>query len=78
MSIKEQIVHELERLSEADLAQLARYVSFLRYQARVEAAPTFNEQQVAARYAEFGEEDRDLAEEGLGDYARILDEEDAQ
>jgi hypothetical protein len=77
MTIKEQIVHELDRLSEADLAEVARYVSFLRYQARVQAAPAIDEQKVAALYAEFGEEDRNLAEEGLADYARTLDEEDA-
>ena len=78
MSTKEEIANELDRLSEAELRQLARYVAFLKYQARVEAAPVIDEQQVAALYAEFGEEDRNLAEEGLADYARTLDEEDAQ
>ena len=78
MSIKEQIVQEIDRLNETELEQLARYLAFLRYQARVEAAPTIDEQQVAALYAEFGEEDRELAEEGLADYAQALDKEDAQ
>lgn len=78
MSIKERIVHELDRLGEAELEQLARYLAFLKYQARVEAAPAIDEQQLAALYAEFGEEDRDLAEEGLAGYARTLAEEDAQ
>ena len=76
MSIKEEIVHELDRLNEAELEQLARYLAFLKYQALVEAAPAIDEQQLAAQYSEFGEEDRGLAEEGLADYARTLDEED--
>ena len=61
MSIKEQIVHELDRLREADLEQLAQYLAFLKYQARVEATPAIDEQQLAALYTEFGEEDRNLA-----------------
>jgi hypothetical protein len=78
MSIKEQIVVELDRLTQAELEHLARYLAFLRYQARVEAAPAVDEQQLASLYAEFGEEDRQLAEEGLADYAYGLDQEDAE
>lgn len=78
MSTKETIAHELDRLSEAELRQVARYVAFLKYQARVEAAPRIDEQGIAALYAESGDEDRNLAEEGLADYARALQQEDAQ
>jgi len=78
MSIKEQILYELDRLSELELEQVVRYLAFLKYQARVEAAPVTDEQQLAVLYGEHGEEDRNLAEEGMADYARTLAEEDAR
>jgi hypothetical protein len=78
MSIKEQIVQELDRLSETYLEQLARYLAFLKYQARIESALAIDEQKVGALYAEFGEVDRVMAEEGLADYACSLQKEDAQ
>jgi hypothetical protein len=78
MSTKEALARELDRLSEAELGQVARYVAFLKYQARVEAAPRIDEPEVAALYAESGDEDRELAEAGLADYAGALQREDAQ
>ena len=78
MSIKEQILHELDRLSEVELAQVVRYLAFLKYQARVTSAPGPDERELAALYAEFGEEDRDMAEQGVANYARSLDKEDTQ
>jgi len=44
MSIKEQLVQELKRLSEPELAEVARYVSSLKHQARVGAARAIDEQ----------------------------------
>jgi hypothetical protein len=76
MSVKEQVTRELDNLSEAELKQVAEYVAFLKFRARVTGMPTPNEAQLAALYSEFADEDRRLAEEGMSDYAKGLAKED--
>jgi hypothetical protein len=78
MSIKEQVTHELDKLSEAELKQVAEYVAFLKFQARVKRIPSLDETQLEALYKEFAEEDRRLAEEGMSDYTKGLAKEDTQ
>lgn len=77
MSIREQVVQEMGALSEAALKQVADYVAFLRFQERFRHKPESDEVKLAALYAEFAEEDRELAEEGMADYAAQLAREDA-
>ena len=77
MDTKEQITRELNRLSPVELEQVAQYLTFLKYQSRLKTKPTIDESQLAALYAEFAEEDRQLAEEGITDYAEALAKEDA-
>ncbi len=72
MSVREQIVQAVENLDEAELQQVAEYLAFLKYRARVSAVPTRNSAQVAALYAQFAEEDRDLAEDGMAEYNQSL------
>ncbi len=72
MSIKADISSVLESLSEAELQQVADYVAFLRFRARLDAQRSSDATQLAARYAEFADEDRDLAEEGLAQYNEQL------
>ena len=76
MLIKEQVVQELDDLSETELRQVAEYVEFLRFRARIRPMPEFDETKLAALYTEFADEDRKLAEEGMSDYARGLVKED--
>jgi hypothetical protein len=64
-SIKKQVAQALNSLSEAELQQVAEYVAFLRFRARVAPLPAIDETQLATLYAEFADEDRALAEEGL-------------
>ncbi|HEX8844061.1 MAG TPA: hypothetical protein VF791_05430 [Pyrinomonadaceae bacterium] len=71
MSIKEQVVEELSSLSEEEIKEVAEYLAFLKFRAR-RAAPSIDETQLATLYAEFGDEDRNLAEEGMADYAESL------
>ncbi|MSS71789.1 MAG: hypothetical protein EXS64_09905 [Candidatus Latescibacteria bacterium] len=78
MSIKEQITQELNDLSETELEQVARYMAFLRFRARIDSTPALDEVQLATLYAEFAEEDRELAEEGMSDYQEGLLKEDAR
>jgi hypothetical protein len=67
MSIKEQVAQELDSLSESELKQVADYVAFLKFQARVKPLSELDEKQLAALYAESADEDRGLAEEGMQD-----------
>jgi hypothetical protein len=77
MSTKEQVLEELETLNDDELEAVAEYPAFLKYRARSKAS-TIDEAQLAALYAEFAEADRELAEEGLTDYADGLQAEDAK
>ena len=78
MSTREHIVQELDQLSDAEIAQVAEFLSFLRFRSRLKTMPRHDEAQLAALYAEFANEDRELAEEGMVDYADGLWKEDAQ
>jgi hypothetical protein len=76
MSTKEHVLNELENLTETDLEQVSRYIAFLKYQSRKEFAPHVKEDELAALYAEFAEEDRVLSEEGMKEYDDGLRNED--
>ena len=78
MSIKDHVIQGLNGLSDSDLAQVAEFLAFLKFRARLQATSALDEAQVAALYAEFAEEDRALAEEGMTDYAARLRKEDVQ
>jgi hypothetical protein len=77
-SVKEQVTHALATLSEAELEQVAEYVAFLRFRARVVPPPIGDVSHLAALYAEFADEDRALAEEDLEGYRDQLRTEDAR
>ena len=78
MSIKTHVLQTLDDLNEADLARVAEFLDFLKFRNRFHAASIPNEAQVAEMYAEFAEEDRALAEEGMPDYTAGLGQEDIQ
>ena len=78
MSTKERVTQQLDTMSEAELEQVAEYVAFLKFRAKHKTPPLPDESQLAALYAEFGEEDRELAEEGMSDYAEGLMREDSR
>lgn len=78
MSIKEQVVEDIKTLSEVELKQVAEYLAFLKYRSHNKSATAFDEIKLAALYAEFADEDRNLAEEGMSEYAENLAKEDAR
>jgi hypothetical protein len=78
MTIKEQIAQQLDSLSEAELGQIAEYLAFLRFRSRVKSMPPLNETELASLYAEFEDEDREFAEQGMSDYAQRLRDEDTR
>ena len=75
-TLKEQVKQGLERLDEGGLREVADFVAFLQFRTRRHAAPDWDEEAMAALYAEFAEEDRALAEAGMADYAAGLARED--
>ena len=77
MSLKEYVVHELDALDDMKLQQVADYLEFLRFKSRPKA-PVLTDAQMAALYAEFADEDRALAEEGMEDYVHALAAEDVK
>lgn len=78
MTLKEYVAQTLESLSDDDLHQVAEYLAFLKFRALKSNMPAFDAEQVAALYAEFAEEDRLLAEEGMADYYQGLVAEDTR
>src|SRR5258708_4718416 len=76
MSLKEQVERDIGMLPETELRQVADYLSFLKYRGRRRRIFVPDDATLAALYAEFGEEDRQLAEEGMEDYAKALAAED--
>ena len=78
MTLKEYVQQSLGTMSDAELAEVAEYLAFLRFRSRSHAAPKFDMAQAASLYAEAAVEDRSLAEEGMGDYAAGLIAEDSR
>jgi hypothetical protein len=77
MSIKEHVIHGLDTLSEAELVQVAEFLAFLKFRARLQPMPELDEAQLATLYAACADEDRALADEGMADYVQGLCQEDA-
>jgi hypothetical protein len=78
LSVKEQVTQALDGLSESELQQVAEFVEFLKFRARIARAPATNPVELARLYAEGAEEDRQLAEDGIADYRDLLQAEDRQ
>lgn len=78
MSLKEAVVKQLDFLDETRLQLVADYLAFLRFQKLTWRPSIPDDETLAELYAEFAEEDRALAEEGIEDYAQALSAEDAQ
>jgi hypothetical protein len=75
-SIRAHVLHALASLTDEELQQVAEYISFVRFRHRG-AVPKLGDEQLAALYAEFAEEDRLLAEAGMDEYHDRLRAEDA-
>ncbi len=69
MNIKEKIISELDELKEEQLLKLEHYLEYIKHN-------NLNERDIARLYKECGDEDVELAEEGMEDYSTMLSKED--
>jgi ABC-type phosphate transport system auxiliary subunit len=76
ISTREKVVMSLSDLTEAQLREVAEYLEFLKFRERRKGEPQLDEAELEALYAEFADEDRELAESGLTEYATNLERED--
>ncbi|NES01965.1 MAG: hypothetical protein F6K22_03450 [Okeania sp. SIO2F4] len=75
MNTKEQINQQLNQLNEEQLNQVADFIAFLKFREN-SIKPNLDTEKLAQLYQEFAEEDRQLAEEGINEYADLLTQED--
>ncbi len=77
ISTREKVTTHLSALTEAQLREVAEYLEFLKFREHRKTNSSFDDAELEALYAEFADEDRELAETGLADYATSLAREDA-
>jgi hypothetical protein len=68
------IKQEIDHLDNAQLSQLAEYIAFFKFRSRFQQ-PTPDLAQFAKLYQEFADEDHQLVEAGLSNYANQLEHE---
>ena len=76
-ALQDDFVRTLQGLTDSELQEIAAYLAFIRYRGRMQALPQVDTAQLASLYAEFAEEDRELAEEGMTEYLQKLQSEEA-
>jgi ribosomal silencing factor RsfS len=72
----EALKQDLDGLTYTQLQQVADFVAFLKFRSQRHREAILDPTQLATFFAEFAEEDRYLAEAGIGDYAVMLQQED--
>lgn len=75
--VREDVIQTIQTLNDTQLNEVAEYLAFLKFRSRRSSRPSLDTKQVAALYAEFADEDRKLAEQGISDYNDGLITEDA-
>ena len=70
--MKDLIQQELEKLDLEQLKQVFEFIALLKFRARLVTNLAVDESNLATLYSEFAEEDRQLAELGMSEYAELL------
>jgi hypothetical protein len=71
-AMKDLIQQELEKLALEQLKQVFEFIAFLKFRARLVTILAVEESNLATLYSEFAQEDRQLAELGMSEYAELL------
>ena len=77
MMAREYVNQTVQSLDADQLAEINGHLAYLRFRKRTQGMPSFDVSQIAGLYAEAAEEDRNLAEAGMADYAKALAREDS-
>jgi hypothetical protein len=72
----EALKQDLDQLNHDQLQKVSDYIDFLKFSDHQHCRVVLDPVQLANMFAEFAEEDRALAEVGMGDYAAMLAQED--
>ena len=72
MSVREQVIKRLESLSDDDLMLVSEYLAFLKFRIHTHNKPIIEQEKLAALNAEFADEDKQMAEHGMDEYAADL------
>lgn len=75
VKLKDLLRQEIENLNEEQLKQVSDFIAFLKFRNQT-VHWQIDKNQIASLYREFSEEDCELAEEGLDEYAELLNQED--
>ncbi len=75
---KEKLSSEIINLNDVQLRQVAEFLDYLKFKEKSKRPRQFDESETAKLYKEFGEEDRELSENGIAEYAESLNFEDAK
>jgi hypothetical protein len=73
--MKETIRQEIEQFNDTQLKEIAEFIEFIKFRSKFQKKAT-DLNQFASLYQEFAQEDRELAEIGMTDYANQLRQED--
>lgn len=76
MTARELVMHEVESLNEAELEYVARLLRSLKSRPNEAPLPSHDPAVYGPLYRDFADEDSQLAEEGIADYAHGLADED--
>ena len=72
---KDSLKQEIDRFNDEQLKQVADFIAFIKFQTEFTRQNT-DVSQFANLYQEFSQEDRELAEAGISEYAELLNSED--
>ncbi|MBW4518027.1 MAG: hypothetical protein KME11_22735 [Timaviella obliquedivisa GSE-PSE-MK23-08B] len=72
---KETIKQEIDQFNDTQLKQIAEFIEFIKFRNQFQTKVT-DLHQSANLYQEFAQDDRELAEVGMADYAELLQRED--
>jgi len=76
MTLKKQVAKKIDQLNEDELKAVSEYLSFIFFRSRSRKRHQFDDEQIAALYSEFGDEDQKLAEAGIEEFNQQLKKED--
>jgi hypothetical protein len=72
---RESIKQEIDRFNDSQLKQIAEFIEFIKFRNQFQSK-IIDVNQFASLYQEFAQDDRELAELGIEDYAELLQREE--